>query len=279
MKYEKAYYWPRWFLQSLKIPARINIATDQINKLCLANAFLWRALNIYDDFLDGQGIARNLPKGNEYYRRFLEIYYRLNLSPGFYKIFNRIVADLDQANRDEASAEKLIIKNRQPKYPKEIAPFINLQNLSKKSLALGLGPIAAMYIGRPDPKQETIRATLNFFRYTLAAKQLSDDSCDWQEDLRAGKITPANALILKATKDPHIGRQIKETTKDFDLIFIKYASKKISAGILDLCLRARQAGLLIGIKDASPIIKNLLVPMEKAASRAEKNRLTCRKML
>ncbi len=270
MKYEKAYYWTYWFYKSW--PKSLNVTGAQIKKLCLANAFLWRALNIYDDFLDGEGSPANLPQGNNYYRRFLEIYYRLNLNSNFYKLFNKIIADLDKANQEEALFEKLIIAGERLEYPSKTLPFINLRDLSRKSLALCLGPIALLYLNQPRPPKKEIRVVINFFSCALAAKQLSDDACDWLEDLQAGKITAANSLVIRAAHAQQIVLKFNQNNPELNLLFINYASEIISAGISDLCAQARRYASMVGVINNSPITNKILRPMESAVKLANKSR-------
>lgn len=266
---EKAYYWPKWFISSLIRTERQRISTPKINKLCVANLYLWRALNLYDDFLDGEGVPKDLPLANSYYRRFLDIYYRLELSSGFYKIFDEILNDLDNANREETSSEKLKIKNGQIYYPRRLPGFNDLKVLSRKSLALGLGSIAVLDIIGGRDKNKKIRRAINFFRYALAAKQLSDDSCDWLDDLLAGAITPANALVLRAAKTKNISLNFKKDKKTFYLLFINSAAQRISVEINNLCFHAQQEGLKIGLTPKSPLIKGLIGPMKMAVKKAE----------
>lgn len=278
MKTEKAYFWPQWFFDSLDKLDKQKVPALTIKNLCRANLYLWRALNLYDDFLDGDGLPKNLPLANNYYRKFLEIYYRLNLSDNFYKIFNRIVTDLDNANRAEVSAEKLKIKNGRIYYPRCLQTFNNLTPLSRKSLALCLGSIAILdIISRKEKRGSNnlpqIKATLSFFRHALAAKQLSDDSCDWLEDLKAGSITPANALILRAAKKKYLTLNFQKNLGILYQLFIDEASQKISDGIKALCSQARHEGLKMGLASKSPLIKNLIEPMESSVSRAEAARL------
>ncbi|MFA6194698.1 MAG: hypothetical protein WC719_03070 [Patescibacteria group bacterium] len=274
MKIEKAYFWPRWFFASLGKSERRKVSTLIIKDLCRANLYLWRALNLYDDFLDGEGVPKNLPLANNYYRHFLEIYYRLNLSDNFYKIFNRVITDLDDANRTEANAKKLKIKDGRIYYPRRLPTFNNLTALSRKSLALGLGSIAILDIISRKGKHGSnnlpqIKIALNFFRFALAAKQLSDDSCDWLDDLKAGSITPANALILKAAKKNRLILNYKKDPKTLYLLYIDEAAAKIAVGIASLCLRARREGTKIGLDSKSPLIKGLIEPMDRAIQKTK----------
>ena len=234
--------------------------------LCRANLCLWRALNIYDDFLDGEGIAKELPTANGYYRRFLRIYYRLRLSPAFYRLFERTLDDLDRSNREEAAAKG---NNKRLRYPRRFPPFKELPALSRKSLPLGLGAAAIMDITEGHDKQNKMAGALEIFRYALAAKQLSDDSCDWLDDLKTGTITPANALVLKA-----IGKRTADTDSDdcckvLYFVFINEAAPRICAALRRLCSKARRSAAAIDLYSDSPLLTGLISPIEAAVARAE----------
>ena len=101
MPTEKVYFWPQWFADSLPIQPKREISKAVIRKLGRANTYLWRALNIYDDFLDGRGRPSRLSAANQYYRRYFTICYSLKLPGDFYKLLTAVMDDLDTANREE----------------------------------------------------------------------------------------------------------------------------------------------------------------------------------
>jgi hypothetical protein len=233
---------------------------------------LWRALNIYDDFLDGDGRSENLPTANSYYRRFLEIYYRLNLKSSFYCLFNKIIADLDEANRREVLYNKLKIKNGRIFIPRRLPNFPDLTKLSRKSLALGLNAIALLYISGAGKNSYKIRATLNFFRAALAAKQLADDAQDWLEDLEGGIITSANVLVLRAAKNHGLILNLRKNSKMAYLLFATEASAKLSIELGKLCQRAKSTAEKAGLNTQGPLIKNLINPLESGLREASEFR-------
>ena len=46
-------------------------------------------------------------------------------------------------------------------------------------------------------RSKKVQSALDFFRHYLTARQLNDDVHDWQDDLEAGRITPATDLIFE----------------------------------------------------------------------------------
>lgn len=285
MKIEKSYFWPQWFSEALmadeqKTPGGIgrNIKPsdrDKYNdrralilKLNRANLYLWRALNIYDDFLDNDGRPEKLPSANTYYRRFLEIYYRLNLRPDFYSLFNKILTDLDAANREETIREKIKIKQGVIVAPPRL-PSCNLTSLARKSLALGLGPIAILSFLGYTAKDRKIKATLNFFRYALAAKQLSDDATDWSADLKKGVMTAANVLVLQAAKKRRLVLDLNRRPEVAHLLFVTGGAEKLAKQISGLGRLAKTEAAKIGLGAQSRLIKELITPLENAVVETE----------
>lgn len=266
MPIEKAYFWPRWFADSLDPLRRNKVPNKTIGILCRANLYLWRALNIYDDFLDGEGIAKELPAANGYYRRFLGTYYHLHLSPEFYQLFEHTLEDLDRANRKEAASR---LSDGCDRCPHPLPPFKGLASLSRKSLPLGLGAVAIMDIAGGKHKRENITDALRIFRYALAAKQLSDDSCDWLDDLEAGMITPANALVLAAVDKKTAEMDESGYQKALYAAFIGEAAPKICTALKCLCSKARISAARVGLLTSSPLLSGLISPMEAAVARAE----------
>lgn len=262
----KVYFWPQWFAAAWPIQPKRRLPARLIKKLNRANLYLWRALNFYDDFLDGRGRPTNLPRANSAYRHFLEIYYRLNLSPNFYKLFDRIISDLDKANRQEVQNQRGQIVNGKIilNVP---ADFSKLIDLSRKSLALGLGPLAILSaLGETSDK---INQTLNFFRSALAAKQLADDAKDWFEDLKNGHLTAANFLVLKAARKRGLTLDLKQKPEIAYLLFAREASPTLSKNLQLLCRLSRQAADQIPLPPEARLIKEIIGPLETGLKETE----------
>lgn len=262
MKIEKTYFWPQWFFLSLSPKERQKINPKILLKLGRANLYLWRALNIYDDFLDQEGEREKLPLANSYYRRFLEIYYRLNLPTNFYRTFNLTLTNLDRANQQEVKKNGLKIKNGKIIQPKNLPNFTNLANLSFKSLALGLGPVALLYQLGETKSKTRISAVLSFWRYILAAKQLSDDARDWFDDLEKGKITAVNVLVLRAAKKRRLILDLKHRPEIIYLLFASEVTEKITIELSNLCQKARQKATKINLNSNCRLITEIIAPLE-----------------
>jgi len=275
MKIEKIYYWPKWFKETLPKNEQAKLKPKLLTALGQGQIYLWRALNIYDDFLDGAGEREKLPLANSYFRHYLEIYYRLDLPPDFYDLFEKVLSDLDRTNERETQEMKLKTKNSRLIIPKKLPSWPNLIKLSRKSLALALGPVALLSTLGNRIKSAKIQTTLSFFRSVLAAKQLADDSQDWLEDLRSGKITAANVLLLKLAKKDKIILNWERRPEIIYLLFAQIAPLLIK-NLKGLCLRARGEAKKLGWPENNKLIKEIILPLEKAAKKAAefKNLLT-----
>jgi len=269
MTREKVYYWPLWFSKLLSQKEQKKIKKI-LPKLQTAQLFLWRALNIYDDFLDGEGKRAELPRANNYFRRYLEIHYQLNLSSDYYQLFNKVIGNLEKANINEVLAPKLKIKDGLVTVPKKLPSWKNIINLSDKSLALALGPLALLSALGYKTTDQKMKAGLNFFKYALAAKQLADDSYDWLEDLNHGFITAANTPILRAAGRKDIGLDFKNKPEILYLLFAQESSPIIIAEIEKFCKKAKQEIKKINKETNNFLLTKLILPLEKSCRAAEK---------
>jgi|GEM_PF-507227 len=272
-KKEKAYYWPLWFSKILS-PGEQTKIKSLIPQLCRAQEHLWRALNIYDDFLDGTGRRAELPLANLHFRHYLEIHYRLNLPSAYYRLFNKINNDLDEVNRKEVSAPRLKIKNNRVFIPKKLAQNKKSILLANKSLVLALAPLALLFASRAKKSQShpKLYAALNFFKYALAAKQLSDDSHDWHEDLTRGLVTLANRPILLAAKKRNLELKLKNPATTANLLFATEAAPKIISELENLCACARREMAKISRNKKNLLLTKLITPLENACFKAKRFR-------
>jgi hypothetical protein len=276
-KNNPSYLWPTWFLSSLNKEDQSKIKTSVLNKLIRGQNYLWDALNIYDDILDGSKDAKKLPLANKYLRNYLEIYYRLKLPNDFYKHFNFLLSDLERANQEEFNQKKLEITDGLIKIPTKISEFPDLKYLSRKSLALSSGLIAILYLINNPKSLKKVPKLINFFRYTLAAKQLSDDSKDWIEDIQGGSMTYPINLILELAKKNKIELNFNKKPEVLYLLFAKIAPK-ISLEIKSLCLLARREAKNLNLASNNELITKIIEPLEKAVLKAEKfNKLLTKK--
>lgn len=268
MKKEKTYYWPLWFSRLLDESEQKKIEKI-LPKIQTAQIYLWQALNIYDDFLDGEGKPEALPAANKFFRHYLEIFYQFNLPPDYYRLFNIIFDNLDKANIKEASGIKLKIKNGLVTIPKNLPEWSNSQKLSDKSLALSLSALALLSFLGYKISDKKSRATVNFFRYSLAAKQLADDSYDWLDDLKNSRLTIANAPILKAAQKQKIRLNLNKPEIMY-LLFAQESSPIIIKEMKNLCRLAKKEMARITKKTNNILLSELILPLEKSCQAAEK---------
>lgn len=268
-KINPVYFWTSWFLASLSKEEQAKIKPALLKKLNRGQIYLWDSLNIYDDILDGSDGAKKLPLANNYFRHYLEIYYRLNLPSSFYSIFNFLLDDLGKSNQEESDQKKLKIENDLIVYPPKMPKFSDLKLLARKSLALSASPLAILYLIGSTGALKKSAGLINFFRYTLAAKQLSDDAKDWFEDLESGTITYPISLIIKLAQKKKIKINLKNKPEIAYLLFSKIAPR-IGRDIKYLCLKARQEGKKIDLKENNSLLLNIISPLEKAVAEAQK---------
>ena len=270
-KTKESYYWPIWFSQLLR-PAEQKKIKEIIPALSRAQVYLWRALNIYDDFLDGEGEVKKLPAANRYYRLFFKTHYELRLNSGYYDLLNKTLEKLDHANQTETASQKLLIRKSLIIIPKELKRPNGGGDLAKKSLALAFGPLALLAKLGYKISDKKFQAALNFFRYALAAKQLSDDSHDWQEDLKRGLMTTANYLLIQASQEKKIKLKLDSASINANLLYAQVAAPRITKNLEALCRQAKKELLIFSASPSSLLIFNLITPLETACYKAKKFR-------
>lgn len=258
---EAVYYWPHLFSASLPPKLKENINPRLNNRLGQANLNLWRAMNIYDDLLDGDSNSHKLPRANYYYRSFLETYYRLNLSTDFYLLFKHTLNNLDKFNNHEVRERLIIDKNKNILNKQKLSTDHNPSTLSQKSLALGLAPAAILASLGPQVYKKFNPPTQKFFRYALAAKQLADDLLDWSHDLKKGQPSFAVITLLRVAKRKKIKLNL-EAEEVLCRLFVIDVIPIISQQLKTLCQRARQAAIAAGWPHSGHLLNEIIKPLE-----------------
>lgn len=230
---------------------------------------LWEALNIYDDCFDQAVKAKELPRANNYFRQYLKIHSQLKLPDDYYILSNRLFNKLDKKNYREINESYLKIKNNKLTLYNNLPCTRNLENLSDKSLALSLSIVALFFYLDSKNKKIEIKHILNFFKYFLAAKQLSDDSQDWLSDLKNESISEANLPILLAIKKAGLKLDLNKDTETLNLLYINEASLLINQDLKCLCLKARRTLKKVKSINYLMISNKLLEPIERACKKAD----------
>lgn len=274
MSLKKAYFWPYWLANSYPaIKQTNNIENKKYFHLYgQGQIYIWRALNIYDDFLDGAGKAIDLPRANDYFRRFLKILYTSKLPKKTLAIFESVLTDLEKSNYEEARHPAFRQTQHGLKAPIKQIDFSDLTILSRKSLVLAIMPICCCLKIKAQLELERQLDLLKFFRLALAAKQLADDAADWTEDLVSKKITPVTALVAAAAQTKKIALDLENNYIQLHQIFISSVSRQLAHNILNLCCLARKQAIFCQLSPTAPLLKNLLQPLEENAKNALKNK-------
>jgi len=268
-KKEDCWNWPFLFSKLLSPREQAKIK-NILPSLRDAQLFLWRSLNIYDDFFDGQGKITELVQANNYLRRYLKTHYLLNLNKEYYTLLNKLFLEAERANQREINSRLISMANDSTILFKNIIKP-DPANLANKSLILALGAIAPWFYLRYLPTDKKVIAALNFWRYFLSAKQLSDDSRDWLEDLKNGLVTSANEPIIRAAKIKNVKLNFNKIDNNLYLLFIREASPLIIKNIKKLCRQATKEIKKINPgKPAVLILNKLIKPLESACLKSEK---------
>lgn len=263
---EDCYYWPLWF--SLLLPNdEQKILSKILPKIQTAQLYLWRALNIYDDLIDGDCQAKQkLITANSYYRRFLNIHFSLGLKNEYYKLLNNLLTIWESANRKEIARRQKSWSDQNNDLKKSAD---SLTYLADKSLVLASGPLALLFYLNYNLRSPIVTASLNFWRSYLSAKQLSDDSRDWHEDLENNILTFANAPMAAQLGFKDIRLNSKSGHPEMDIIFIRRAAPLIINNLKVLGKQARAALKKINSAESPLILNKLIIPLEEAAGKSE----------
>lgn len=185
---------PQFFAQALNTSKALT--PQQRTTLGLASLCAWMAYTIYDDFLDGEGVAAKLPVANIAMRASLDCFRAaLPHRVDFLQYVAKTFTAMDEANAWEVNhcrftiiAEKITI----PKLP----AYGGGSLLAARSFAHALAPMAVLAQLLPHSPKAYNRIE-SAFRHYLIARQLNDDIHDWIKDMQAGQASYAVTAILR----------------------------------------------------------------------------------
>lgn len=188
---------PYFFRQALG-PLGESIDDDLIIELGQANALVWMAYTIYDDFLDDEGQVKLLSTANYCLRHYTAIFEsQFKQDDLFIKAFHSIMDQMDNVNAWEVSECRAKITGKILTLPGKLPDYQEFKLLSQKSLPHCLGPLAILNRLGFAPDSPAASSTLDFFDHYLIARQLDDDAHDWEDDLARGQLSSVVTLILK----------------------------------------------------------------------------------
>ncbi|KKR27773.1 MAG: hypothetical protein UT60_C0037G0010, partial [candidate division CPR2 bacterium GW2011_GWD2_39_7] len=188
---------PYEFRESLG-PVGKKVSNKMIISLGLANLNGWTAYTIYDNFFDGEGDPKSLSLANLCLRELALLYKGvLRQNKDFIPIFVKIMDRIDEANYKETKNGYFEVKKDIISIPRALPEYGDLSGLAQKSLGHGLGPMAILcFLGYGNESLE-FKGFLDWLINYLVTRQLNDDLHDWEEDLKAGRITEVVAALIK----------------------------------------------------------------------------------
>lgn len=202
-----------------------KIKKEFLQKLSYINTLGWMAYTIYDDLIDNDKDIKWLPLANIICRRMDMMFTQLLPECSiFLKEYLTIMNRLEESNFWEIENCRLT-KERVPN-------FTNIKRLSDRSMGHALTSMAILH--KINANEKDIYELKNFYYYFLAAKQMSDDAHDWENDLKKGQINSASAEIFKLTSERKNGNKLK-------LIFWEKVFDKYAERILEYCTNAKSS--------------------------------------
>lgn len=194
---------PQLFNQSLLQPLPAA-AFDCLTHLGAANLFGWAAYTIYDDFLDNEGITKQLSAANVALRASLRHFKQaLPQKSSFQAWVDKTFDHIDNANTWETHHCRMVVTAKGNLLIEHLPRYGNSLSLADRSIGHTLGPtgvLAALGIEPEDPRATAVQLAL---RHYLVARQLNDDLHDWEQDTRAGIVTYVVTKILHELKVKH----------------------------------------------------------------------------
>jgi len=178
---------PRWLGDVAPLPETAERALGE------AGLWLWWYASALDDALDG-GPPAALLAGQQALLRALEIYRGLGLAgtPAWAELEARALASADAYARElRAGAPDLAALD-----PDALAAWTPAL-LMDRAAPFAFGATAALALaGAPpdDPRYADLGAAL---RLLAAARQIADDSGDWIDDLRDGRLNYVSAALIR----------------------------------------------------------------------------------
>jgi len=262
---------PYYFFKNLKDKTKIDERI--IIKLGVANLLGWTAYTIFDDFLDKEGDPKLLPTAIVSKRTLTEIYSELaEQNQDIKTLFKETMQKLDNANSWEVQNCRAKIENVIMQIPDQLPDYQDYSKLAERSLGHALGPVTILLLQGYDKNSDELKNLLEFFKHYIIAKQLNDDSTDWEEDIKKGQLNSACALLLAAWQKKTGKKQINLKTQFTALqqIFWSETITQMCEQILNHVDLAKQALSKINILSDTQALENLLAPHENSAQKALK---------
>lgn len=244
-----------------------SIPEKFIVALGLANWCGWLGYEIYDDFLDEEGVADQLPVANLCYQALVLLFSSLTNKPKELIFFQQVLEKIEAANFWETTHCRAKIIQDELLFPSTWPDYKNNNFLFEKSLGHALGPIFILFFLDYSPDSSPVTSLLNYFRFYLMAKQLQDDAHDWQTDVRKGFLTPVVSQVLVQYQKKHRVKKIslKKHMASLQKIFWHQTVVEIYDQILDCVKKSRKSLAKIDLLEKHEALHAPLDIIEKSA--------------
>ncbi|MDE2116523.1 MAG: hypothetical protein KGI79_01450, partial [Patescibacteria group bacterium] len=173
---------------------------------------------------------------------------------------HKTFAAMDEANAWEAANCAISASSQH-------APARAGDILAHKSFGHALGPLIMLMRAGHRPGSTYFRLVESFFRNYIAAKQMSDDAHDWEQDARQGRLNSASSVIADMLSDTNTKPDARSVGLWRD-IFWDRALDVVVRRIMYRIESARTAAKrLRGVIDYG-YLESLISPLERSAERA-----------
>ncbi len=247
----------------------LNIENSFLDNLSVLNTMGWIAYTIYDDFLDEEGKAWQLPVAHFCFRQLMKLVQLLLPYNSEFQIeAEAILEKIDAANVWE-------IAHCRPKIMKQILVIDTLPDygdytiLANRSLGHTIPVIAIAYSLGMRRRSEELQSLRSFFKHYLIARQLNDDAHDWEKDLKKGHINAvcSKVLTLWQKKESRDELSLTEDLPQLRFLIWEEVIDEVTQAIRKHVEFARRAIDSDFIKNKD-LLEELLQPLEKSAEDA-----------
>lgn len=178
------------------------------------------------------------------------------------------MTDIDSTNSWELKYCRGKIDGNTLTPPSPLPDYKNYSKLAERSLGHALGPITILLSLGYKYNSKEIKNILIFFSHYIIARQLNDDAHDWEEDLKKGHISAANALLLKKFDTAGKKIDLKKDLPNLQSVYWNSVILDICDEILKQIKKAKKALDSISIIENKTILVAILDPIESSAKTA-----------
>ena len=171
--------------------SRAKIKPPILQALNLGSLHGWLAYTIYDNIMDGDGNAADLPLANIALRRSYDRFLGALPDPAWQHKVKQTFDTMDTANDWEMHHTRCRAD------VKRLPDFKDLSVLAQRSLGHSLAAHGTLLAAGYPLNHAVQKHMANFFHHFLIARQLNDDAHDWEIDLTAGRLSPVIVWLLQ----------------------------------------------------------------------------------